>query len=68
MSTIKKPTLLASSPTRDGIITAISRYYMGSTISLQAQGNVYQVSNLKGPINSVRVIQKGKRWRFEQIN
>lgn len=58
-----KYTLMGSSPTRDGIIKLISKFYMGSTIHLEGE----DVHNRKGKIEGVRVIEKGKRFRFELI-
>lgn len=62
--------LLGSSPTLDGIIKGISKYYYGSTIKLDKISDnpeVYSVSNKKGIISSVRVVKKGNRYRFEKI-
>lgn len=56
--------LLASSPSLDGIIKQISRYYYGSTIHLEGE----KVFNLKGEIKGVRVIEKRGRYRFEEAD
>lgn len=56
--------LLASAPTEQGIIDSISRFYGGSTISLNGE----QVSTLKGICDGFRVIKKKNRYRFEMVS
>jgi hypothetical protein len=57
---------LATSPTKEGITKLISEYYMGSTISLHETENPdeFEVHNLKGKINSVKVVKSKGRFRF----
>ena len=60
--------LLATSPTEEGIIKLISKFYMGSTINLKPIDNkTYEVHNKNGLITATKVIKKGKRFRFERI-
>lgn len=61
--------LLASAETKDGILRAISSYYVGSSIELIASKNMHSwhVHNSKGAIDGVRVVIKGKRYRFESV-
>ena len=53
--------LLASSNNEAGILDCITRYFYGGNFKLE-NGIVH---NSKGPINGFRVIQKGRRYRFE---
>lgn len=55
--------LLASSPTEAGILDCINRYFYSKTFSIK-DGGVY---NSKGLLYGFRVIQKGKRYRFEVL-
>jgi len=62
--------LLATAPTLDRITDMISKYFMGSTITLiqnSSNPDEYSVNNKKGKLNSFRVIKKGKRYRFEEV-
>ena len=55
--------LLASAPTEADIISCISRFFGGSTVSLNGE----QVSTLKGICQGFRVIKKKGRYRFEMV-
>lgn len=64
------PTLLASSPTMDGIKDCIREFYCGSAKvlfprgdNLWAVGNIYDDKILEG----VRVVKKRNRYRFEML-
>ena len=62
--------LLATSPSLDGIKNMISKYFMGSTITLDKTSDnpeTYSVSNKKGKLNSFKVVKKGNRYKFEEI-
>lgn len=60
--------LLATASDEKNIIKLISEFYYGATISLKSVGNkIYKVNNLNGLIGGVRVVKKGKRFRFEQV-
>jgi len=52
--------LIGSSPTEDGIKNLISKFYGGSTITLEGE----KVYNLRGRIEDAKVEIKGKRYRF----
>jgi len=59
--------LLISSPTLKGLEKAIQKYYYSPSIFLEQETeNKWSVNNSKGIINSVVVIKKGKRYRFEK--
>lgn len=59
--------LLGSAPTLEKITKLISEYYFGSTITLKPVDNItWDVYNLKGKRDSVVVINKGGRYRFEE--
>ncbi len=60
--------LLGTSPTLERITSLISKYYYGSTITLTPNDDgTYDVHNLKGKIDGVRVVQKGNKFRFERM-
>lgn len=61
-------TLLGSSATKERMIALLSKFYIGSTISLHQNETGFDVHNKNGKIKDVRVIQKGKRFKFESIN
>lgn len=65
-----KITLLASAATLDGIRDLIARFYGGEEKRLWAVGGpeyiVLQPSGAQ--IEGVRVILKGRRYRFEEIS
>lgn len=63
-----KTTLLGSAPTLDGIKAIIAKYYYGEKELLSLVTNEWQIIGKNGAINGVRVILKGKRYRFESIN
>jgi hypothetical protein len=58
--------LLASSATKQGIEKCIKEFYKYNSICIVDVENG-TVSNAKGIINNVRIIKKGKRFRFESI-
>ena len=64
---MSKVVLLASSGTKAGIIKLITRYFWGSSgVNLrQKSDGVYDVHTDKGHKDTVRVILKKKRYRFE---
>lgn len=63
-----KTTLLGSAPTLDGIKAIIARYYYGEKELLSLVQNEWQIIGKNGAINGVRVILRGKCYRFESIN
>ncbi len=62
--------LLGSAPSLDSVKKLISQFYMGSTISLHQIGDSdeYEVHNLKGKINGVKVVKNKGRYRFISEN
>lgn len=63
-----KTTLLGSSSTLDGIKTVIAKFYYGEKELLSLVTNEWQIIGKNGAIDGVRVILKGKRYRFESID
>ena len=63
-----KTTLLASAPTLDGIKAVIAKFYYSEKDLLPVAPNEWSVIGKNGVINGMRVILKGKRYRFESIN
>ena len=62
-----KPNLIGSAPTLERIQALISKYFMGSKITLKPDGEKkWSIHNAKGPLDAFVVIQKGKRFRFER--
>ena len=62
-------TLLASSPSLDGINDCITSFYFNSPKELiEIEPNIWSISGKNGTIQNARVIKKGKRYRFESIN
>ncbi|MEE9581108.1 MAG: hypothetical protein V3V74_07330 [Nitrosomonadaceae bacterium] len=61
-----KTKLLASATSHKGIYAAIQKYYGGSPF-LTINYVTGVVENSLGVIKGVRVVEKGKRLRFEQI-
>lgn len=53
--------LMASAPNEAEIIKCISRFFGGSTVTLNGE----KVSTLKGDCDGFRVIKKKGRYRFE---
>jgi len=53
--------LMASAPNEEEIIKCISRFFGGSTVSLNGE----EVSTLKGICTGFRVVKKKGRYRFE---
>jgi hypothetical protein len=52
---------MASAPSESEIIKCISKFFGGSTVSLNGE----EVSTLKGICAGFRVIKKSGRYRFE---
>ena len=63
-----KTTLLASSATLDGIKAIITKFYYSEKELLPVAANEWQIIGKNGVLNGMRVILKGKRYRFESIN
>ena len=63
-----KTTLLASSPTLDGIKAVIAKFYHSEKELLPVAPNEWKIIGKNGPLKYVRVILKGKRYRFESID
>ena len=63
-----KTTLLCSSSTLDGIKTVIAKFYYGEKELLPVSPNEWQIICKNGVLNGVRVVLKGKRYRFESID
>lgn len=60
-----KPTLLASSPTLDGITKIVARFYGGSTITLEdLSDGLWEIHNRNGSIDGVSVELAKGRYRF----
>lgn len=63
--------LLASSPSLDGISACIARFYCGETKSLELEpdkpNSWLVVSSNGNPCAGVRVFKRGKRYRFEMV-
>lgn len=58
-------TLLASAPSQDALLASIEKFYCGTKMRI-IDGNVQRLSDGK-ILDTVRVIQKGKRFRFEMV-
>ena len=63
-----KTTLLASSATLDGIKAVIAKFYHSGKELLSLVTNEWQIIGKNGTIKGVRVVLKGKRYRFDSIN
>ena len=68
MIIIMETTLLGSSATLDGIKAIIAKFYYSEKDLIPASPNEWQIIGKNGVINGMRVILKGKRYRFESIN
>lgn len=63
----KTKSLVASSPTKEGLTALISQYYMGSTIKIDDQGHIH---NAKGKgIRGMREDQKRplSLWKLRSL-
>lgn len=62
-------TLFASAPTLELITESVARFYMGETKTLEEEKpNVWTVHHKDGmPVLGVRVVKRGKRYRFETV-
>lgn len=56
--------VIASSSSKEGIQKLISEYYYGSKITLNKVGDAYEVSNAKGRVKGVKVVEKNGRYQF----
>lgn len=66
MTKTPKPTLQASAATLKDIIKLISQYYFGTKVTLiPVDGYKWEVHNSNGKIESVHVVLKKNRFRFE---
>ena len=63
-----KTTLLASSPTLDGIKAVIAKFYYSEKELLPVSANEWQIIGKNGALNGVRVIFKKGRYLFESID
>ena len=63
-----KTTLLGSSSTLEGIKAVIAKFYYSEKDLIPVAANEWKIIGKNGPLNGVRVILKGKRYRFESIN
>ena len=63
-----KTTLLGSSATFDGIKSVIAKFYYSEKELLSVAPNEWSIIGKNGVIKGVRVVLKGKRYRFESIN
>ncbi len=63
-------TLLASASTLDSIVDSIERFHMGEPRALKGDDEAgYVVLNhLNEKIEGLRVVKKGKRYRFESTD
>lgn len=63
-----KTTLLGSSATLDGIKAVISKFYYSEKDLIHVAPNEWSIIGKNGVIKGVRVVLKGKRYRFESID
>ena len=63
-----KTTLLGSSATLDGIKAVITKFYYSEKELISLSANEWQIIGKNGVLKGVRVILKGKRYRFESID
>jgi hypothetical protein len=62
-------TIFASAPSLETISECITRFYMGEvkTLEVEREGS-WTVHNSDGmPLLGVRVVKRGKRYRFETV-
>lgn len=61
--------LLASAPTLESITESVARFYMGEVKTLEEEmPNVWTVHRKDGmQVLGVRVVKRGKRYRFEMV-
>lgn len=67
MTNKKQPLLLATAPNLDGIKQCIARYYYEEKELQQVNEKEWAVYSGDKRIETVRVVKKGKRYRFEGI-
>lgn len=62
-------TLLASAPTLELIADSVTRFYAGEVKTFEVErDNVWTVHHPDGtPLLGVRVVKRGKRYRFETV-
>ena len=63
-----KTTLLASSPTFDGIKAVIAKFYYGERELISVSDNEWKIIGKMGVLKYARVILKKGRYRFESID
>ena len=63
-----RTTLLGSSSTLEGIKAVIAKFYYSEKELTSLSPNEWSVIGKNGVLKGVRVILKGKRYRFESIN
>ena len=63
-----KTTLLASSPTFDGIKSIVEKFYYSEKELLPVSDNEWQIIGKNGVLNDMRVILEKGRYRFESID
>ena len=63
-----KTTLLGSSATLDGIKAVIAKFYYSEKDLIPVDPNEWSIIGKNGVIKGVRVVLKGKRYRFESID
>jgi hypothetical protein len=57
--------LLASSPTKAGLLDCIEKFYCGTHMEITSAGQVRRRSDGK-ILESVEVVKKGKRYQFRE--
>lgn len=62
-----KTKLIGSAPTIEMLLKGITEFYCGTDIRLVGTIGLFDVHNSKGKIEGVRVVKKGKRYRFEAL-
>jgi len=63
-----KTTLLATSPTFEGIGAMISKYFFGCRKELRPDGDSWRLLREGVPMSDFRVVLVKGRYRFERIN
>ena len=63
-----RTTLLGSSATLYGIKAVIAKFYYSEKELIPVAPNEWQIIGKNGVIKGVRVVLKGKRYRFESVN
>ena len=63
-----KTTLLASSPTLDGIKSIVEKFYCSEKELISVSDNEWKIIGKMGVLKYARVILKRGRYRFESID